>query len=186
MKNFIVISGSSGSGKTTLIELLSRDLNISISVSSTTRAKRDYEVNGAHYNFISKDQFDDMISKNEFLEYENVHGDWYGTPKKGLQKYIDSNLQLFLELDVRGAISLMKFFPKNTISIFLSPPNIDELRNRLIKRSTETSEQIETRLGRFQVEDNLKKEFDYNLIYDNFETTFEVIKKIVLNCKLGD
>jgi guanylate kinase len=80
----------------------------------------------------------------------------------------------------------MKFYPKNTTSIFLSPPNIEELRSRLIKRSTETSEQIETRLGRFQVEDNLKKEFDYNLINDNFETTFEVIKKIVLNCKLGE
>ena len=115
MKNFIVISGSSGSGKTTLIELLSRDLNISISVSSTTRAKREYEVDGVHYNFITKNEFDDLITKNEFLEYENVHGDWYGTPKKGLQDYIDSNLQLFLELDVRGAISLMKFYPKNCI-----------------------------------------------------------------------
>ena len=77
MKNFFIVSGSSGSGKTTLLELLSRDLNIEISVSFTTRNKREYEIDGVHYNFISKEKFEKMINENLFLEYENVHGDLY-------------------------------------------------------------------------------------------------------------
>tara|TARA_X000000368_G_scaffold186701_1_gene147395 strand:+ start:2574 stop:3134 length:561 start_codon:yes stop_codon:yes gene_type:complete len=183
MKNFFIISGSSGSGKTTLLELLSRDLNMDISVSSTTRNKRDYEIDGVHYRFISKEEFQNMIDDNKFLEYENVHGNLYGTPLDSLEGYIEQNKSLFLELDVKGAISLKKIYPLNTISIFLSPPNIEELRHRLLNRSTESQDEIEKRLSRFEEEDNLKKEFDYTLINDNFETTFEKIKKMIISFK---
>ncbi len=186
MKNFFIISGSSGSGKTTLLELLSRDLNIEISVSYTTRNKRKYEIDGVHYNFISENKFNDMIKKKLFLEFENVHGDLYGTALNSLSKYIENSKMLFLELDVKGAISLMKYYPDNTVSIFLSPPNLDELRKRLELRSTETDQEIDKRLSRFEEEDNLKKEFDYNLINDNFETTFENIKKLINSNKKED
>ena len=186
MKNFYIISGSSGSGKTTLLELLSRDLNIEISVSYTTRKKRKYEIDGVHYNFINEHKFKEMIDKNLFLEFENVHGDLYGTALSSLSKYIDNSKMLFLELDVNGAISLMKYYPDNTVSIFLSPPNLDELRKRLELRSTETDQEINKRLSRFEEEDNLKKEFDYNLINDNFETTFENIKDIINSNKKED
>jgi guanylate kinase len=186
MKNFFIISGSSGSGKTTLLELLSRDLNIEISVSYTTRNKRKYEIDGVHYNFISENKFNDMIEKKLFLEFENVHGDLYGTALNSLSKYIENSKMLFLELDVKGAISLMKYYPDNTVSIFLSPPNLDELRKRLELRSTETDQEINKRLSRFEEEDNLKKEFDYNLINDNFETTFENIKKLINSNKKED
>ena len=186
MKNFYIISGSSGSGKTTLLELLSRDLNIEISVSYTTRKKRKYEIDGVHYNFINEHKFKEMIDKNLFLEFENVHGDLYGTALSSLAKYIDNSKMLFLELDVNGAISLMKYYPDNTVSIFLSPPNLDELRKRLELRSTETDQEINKRLSRFEEEDNLKKEFDYNLINDNFETTFENIKEIINSNKKED
>ena len=186
MKNFIIISGSSGSGKTTLLELLSRDLNIEISVSYTTRNKRKYEIDGVHYNFINKEQFEKMIEENLFLELENVHGDLYGTALSSLEQYIDNNKHLFFELDVNGAVSLMNYYPRNTISIFLSPPNIEELRKRLVLRSTETEDEINKRLSRFEEEDNLKKEFDYNLINDNFETTFEKIKEIINRHKKED
>ena len=89
MKNFFIISGSSGSGKTTLLELLSRDLNMDISVSCTTRNKRKYEIDGVHYSFISEKKFQDMINENKFLEYENVHGDLYGTPLDSLKGYLE-------------------------------------------------------------------------------------------------
>ena len=186
MKNFFIISGSSGSGKTTLLELLSRDLNIEISVSYTTRNKRKYEIDGVHYHFISKSLFEKMIEDKKFLEFENVHGDLYGTAFESLSKYIEKNKLLFLELDVKGAISLMNHYPDNTVSIFLSPPNIEELRKRLIIRSTETDSEINKRLSRFQQEDNLKKEFDHKLINDNFETTFENIKNIIEQHKNED
>ena len=106
MKNFIVISGSSGSGKTTLLELLSRDLNIEISVSFTTRKKRKYEIDGVHYNFIDEPKFQKMIQENLFLEHENVHGDLYGTALSSLEEYINNDKHLFFELDVNGAVSL--------------------------------------------------------------------------------
>ena len=186
MKNFFIISGSSGSGKTTLLELLSRDLNIEISVSYTTRNKRKYEIDGVHYHFISKSLFEKMIEDKKFLEFENVHGDLYGTAFESLSKYIEKNKLLFLELDVKGAISLMNHYPDNTVSIFLSPPNIEELRKRLIIRSTETDSEINKRLSRFQEEDNLKKEFDHKLINDNFEITFENIKNIIEQHKNED
>ena len=186
MKNFFIISGSSGSGKTTLLELLSRDLNMDISVSCTTRNKRKYEIDGVHYSFISEKNFQEMIDENKFLEYENVHGDLYGTPWDSLKGYLEENKSLFLELDVKGALSLKKIYPSNTISIFLSPPNIDELRTRLVNRSTESDQEIEKRLSRFEQEDNLKKEFDYTLINDNFETTFEKLKKMIISFKEED
>ena len=181
MKNFFIVSGSSGSGKTTLLELLSRDLNIEISVSFTTRNKREYEIDGVHYNFISKEKFEKMINENLFLEYEKVHGHLYGTSLSSLKEYIDNKKLLFFELDVNGAVSLMNYYPHNTVSIFLSPPNLNELRKRLVLRSTETEQEINKRLSRFEEEDNLKKEFDYNLINDNFEITFEKIKEIILS-----
>jgi len=127
-----------------------------------------------------------MIEENLFLEHENVHGVLYGTALSSLEQYIDNNKHLFFELDVNGAVSLMNYYPSNTISIFLSPPNIEELRKRLVLRSTETEDEINKRLSRFEEEDNLKKEFDYNLINDNFETTFEKIKEIINRHKKED
>ena len=111
-----------------------------ISVSCTTRNKRKYEIDGVHYSFISEKNFQEMIDENKFLEYENVHGDLYGTPLDSLKGYLEENKSLFLELDVKGALSLKKIYPSNTISIFLSPPNIDELRTRLVNRSTESDQ----------------------------------------------
>ena len=163
-----------------------RDLNIEISVSFTTRKKRKYEIDGVHYNFIDKPKFEKMIQENLFLEHENVHGDLYGTALSSLEEYINNDKHLFFELDVNGAVSLMNYYPNNTISIFLSPPNLEELRKRLVLRSTETEDEINKRLSRFEEEDNLKKEFDYNLINDNFETTFEKIKEIINKNKKED
>ncbi len=181
MKLLFTLSGSSGSGKTTLLDLLSRDLAINISVSHTTREKREYEVDGLHYYFVSKDEFDSLIDNNKFIEYENVHGDLYGTTKKGVEHYLSEKKPLFLELDVKGALNLKKIYPEDVVSIFLSAPNFNELENRLIHRSSESKEEIKKRLSRFSEEENLKKEFDYTVINDNFESTFEELKKMILS-----
>ena len=181
MKLFFTLSGSSGSGKTTLLDLLSRDLAINISVSHTTREKREYEVDGLHYYFVSKDQFDSLINDDTFIEYENVHGDLYGTTKEEVEHYLSEKKPLFLELDVKGALNLKKIYPEDVVSIFLSAPNFNELENRLIHRSSESKEEIKKRLSRFSEEENLKKEFDYTVINDNFESTFEELKKMILS-----
>ena len=181
MKLLFTVSGSSGSGKTTLIDLLSRDLAISISVSHTTRERREYEIDGIHYHFVSKDKFNSLIENNKFIEYENVHGDLYGTTKEGVECYLSEKKPLFLELDVKGALNLKKMYPENTVSIFLSAPNFKELESRLIHRSSESKEEINKRLSRFSEEENLKKEFDYTVINDNFESTFEELKKMILS-----
>ena len=181
MKLLFTVSGSSGSGKTTLIDLLSRDLAISISVSHTTRERREYEIDGIHYHFVSKDKFNSLTNDDKFIEYENVHGDLYGTTKEGVECYLSENKPLFLELDVKGALNLKKMYPENTVSIFLSAPNFKELESRLIHRSSESKEEINKRLSRFSEEENLKKEFDYTVINDNFESTFEELKKMILS-----
>ena len=181
MKLLFTLSGSSGSGKTTLLDLLSRDLAIDISVSHTTRERREYEIDGIHYHFVSKDKFNSLIENNKFIEYENVHGELYGTTKEGVECYLSEKKPLFLELDVKGALNLKKMYPENTVSIFLSAPNFKELESRLIHRSSESKEEINKRLSRFSEEENLKKEFDYTVINDNFESTFEELKKMILS-----
>ena len=174
-----ILLGANGSGKTTLLELLSRDLSINISVSHTTREQREYEIDGVHYHFVTKDKFDSLVAADKFIEYENVHGDFYGTTKDVVEDFLKEGKPLFLELDVKGALTLKKLYPNDTFSIFLSVP-IDELENRLINRSSESEDEIKKRLSRFDKEESLKKEFDYTLINDNFETTFEELKNTVL------
>ena len=181
MKLLFTLSGSSGSGKTTLLDLLSRDLAIDISVSHTTRERREYEIDGIHYHFVSKDKFNSLTNDDKFIEYENVHGDLYGTTKEGVECYLSEKKPLFLELDVKGALNLKKMYPENTVSIFLSAPNFKELESRLIHRSSESKEEINKRLSRFSEEENIKKEFDYTVINDNFESTFEELKKMILS-----
>ena len=181
MKLLFTLSGSSGSGKTTLLDLLSRDLAIDISVSHTTRERREYEIDGIHYHFVSKDKFNSLTNDDKFIEYENVHGDLYGTTKEGVECYLSEKKPLFLELDVKGALNLKKMYPENTVSIFLSAPNFKELESILIHRSSESKEEINKRLSRFSEEENLKKEFDYTVINDNFESTFEELKKMILS-----
>ena len=181
MKLLFTLSGSSGSGKTTLLDLLSRDLAINISVSHTTRERREYEIDGIHYHFVSEEKFNSLIENDKFIEYENVHGDLYGTTKEGVERYLAEKKPLLMELDVKGALNLKKMYPESAISIFLSAPSFNELENRLIHRSSESKEEINKRLSRFSEEENLKKEFDYTVINDNFESTFEELKKMILS-----
>jgi len=181
MKLLFTLSGSSGSGKTTLLDLLSRDLAINISVSHTTRERREYEIDGIHYHFVSKEKFNSLIENDEFIEYENVHGDLYGTTKEGVERYLSEKKPLLMELDVKGALNLRRMYSEDAISIFLSAPSFNELENRLIHRSSESKEEIDKRLSRFSEEENLKKEFDYIVINDNFESTFEELKQMILS-----
>ena len=142
----LVLSGPSGSGKGTVSEaLMEKNEDISFSTSVTTRTPRPGEVNGENYFFTSIEDFENMVEEEELLEYAFVHTNYYGTPKKFVFDEIEKGEIVLLEIDVQGALQIKKRY-KEAVFIFLLPPTMDELRNRLVKRDTETEEEINTRL----------------------------------------
>ena len=180
MINFVTISAPSGSGKTTLCRAL-QDANPSIqwSISYTTRERRDIEEDGVDYHFISLDKFEDLIMKGYFIEWENVHGFYYGTSKVSLEKAIEKNNVLLLEMDVKGSMRIKMLYPDNTYSIFIIPPSIDQLRKRLKNRGTDSDKRIEIRLKRFEEEMEFQKKFDYVIVNEDLELAkIELIKTI--------
>lgn len=170
MKNLICISAPSGSGKTTLCKVV-RSINTELiwSVSYTTRKPRNGEVDGEDYYFISVKEFEVLIDKGQLAEWENVHGNYYGTLKSSLDDAIMGNKIVLLELDVNGTQSIQNLYPENSYSIFIVPPSIEHLRLRLQKRGSETKESIEKRLKRFKKEMAFKDRFDTLLINDNID-----------------
>ena len=170
MKNLICVSAPSGSGKTTLCKAI-RKLRPELvwSVSCTTRGPRNGEVNGEDYYFKTKEEFIAMIDKGEFAEWENVHGNYYGTLKSKLNDSIKNKETVLLELDVNGTSSIQKLYPSHSYSIFIIPPSIEHLRERLKNRGSETDETINKRLKRFDKEMQFKDQFDTLLINDNIQ-----------------
>ena len=170
MKNLICISAPSGSGKTTLCKLV-REIKPELiwSVSCTTRNPRKNEIDGEDYNFISIKKFESLIEDSKFAEWENVHGNYYGTLKSNLDSAIDEKRIVLLELDVNGTSSILNLYPNNSHSIFIVPPNIEALRKRLKQRGSESQENIEKRLKRFKKEMAFKDRFDTLLINDNIK-----------------
>ena len=170
MKNLICVSAPSGSGKTTLCKAI-REARPDLiwSVSYTTRFPRDNETNGEDYNFISKEEFNSFLNNEEFAEWENVHGEYYGTIKYKLDDAIKNHKIVLLDLDVNGTMSICKLYPHHSHSIFIIPPSIEDLRKRLKSRGSEINTIIEKRLERFKKEMECKDRFDTLLINDNIQ-----------------
>ena len=166
--NIITISAPSGSGKTTLCKALRKVReDILWSVSFTTREPRKNERNGLDYHFVSKNEFKQRIKKKDFIEWQNVHGNYYGTSRITLKNAIKENKILLFEVDVKGALSLKENNPENTFTIFILPPSLEDLRLRLIKRGSDTKERIGIRLNRFKEEMKYKDFFDFVIINKN-------------------
>tara|TARA_B100000073_G_scaffold38217_1_gene28694 strand:+ start:443 stop:1018 length:576 start_codon:yes stop_codon:yes gene_type:complete len=186
MKNLIIISAPSGAGKTTLCRSLQEVMSdIDWSISYTTREKREMEKDGIDYHFINKNVFHDLIKNNSFAEWEKVHGHYYGTNRTTLEIAISENKFILLEMDVKGAISIKRLYPKNTFSIFISPPSIDHLRKRLLKRGSESLEKIETRLKRYKKEMDYINKFDHIMINDDFSLARQELINIINKLKKG-
>jgi len=183
MKNLIIISAPSGSGKTTVCRALQiKDPNVNFSISFTTRAKRPAETEGIDYYFIGNDEFKVRIKKNDFAEWEQIHGDfYYGTLSSTLTETIAEDKILLLELDVKGAMSIKKLYPENTLSIFVVPPSMEELRKRLRNRGADSEERIAKRLARLDQEMDYKKFFDHSVVNikvnDAVNEIFEILTK---------
>ena len=186
IKNLITISAPSGSGKTTLCKMLQdARSDISWSVSCTTRAPRPNEINGIDYYYNSRGQFMKYISDDAFAEWEDVHGQYYGTLKLNLDTAIANNTILLLELDVKGSMSIVHLYPEQSFSIFILPPSIDHLRQRLRNRGTDTESRINERLKRFEREMEYKSKFDYVLINEDLEVASRELIEVVNGLKEG-
>tara|TARA_Y100000591_G_C21649962_1_gene602299 strand:+ start:261 stop:860 length:600 start_codon:yes stop_codon:yes gene_type:complete len=170
MINFFTISAPSGSGKTTLCKAIQRARpEMKWSVSYTTRSKRVIEENGIDYHFISSDKFNSLIKNDHFVEWENVHGFYYGTSKETLTNTIQNEEKMLMEVDVNGSMKIKELYPKKTFSIFIMPPSIDHLRKRLESRGTDSRSRIEIRLKRFTKEVGFKEKFDHVIINEKLE-----------------
>jgi guanylate kinase len=181
----VVVSGPSGCGKGTICkELLGRNKDIIISISATTRKPRNGEVEGVNYFFIDKEQFDAMVQNDEFIEYANVHGNFYGTPKKFVLDKLKNGENILLEIDVQGAIQIKKMYPE-AILIFIVPPSMEELKNRIVGRGTESESDIEKRYENAFKELEYIKEYEYMVINDEVIAAVEKIESIIMaeKCK---
>ena len=179
---FIVISGPSGVGKGTICDILMKNRNIDLeySVSMTTREKRDYEKEGVHYYFTDKINFEKKIRNNEFVEYATYNNEYYGTLKSEILNKINSGKNIISEIDVQGAKKIKKDF-KNSLLIYILPPSMEELRNRLIKRGTESNEEIENRLKIAVIENKNTYLYDYVVINDVLDESVKEIENIIKN-----
>jgi len=180
LSQFIVLSAPSGAGKTTIAKMLiRRHHDMAISISATTRPKRPKEENGKDYYFLSKNMFENNIANHNFLEYEEVHGDYYGTLKNKVEELLDSGKTVVFDIDVKGALSLKKLYPQ-AILIFIKPPSLAELRYRLKNRKSESDAAIEKRLQRIDFEYKQALKFDHIVINDNLAHTINQIEEIIL------
>jgi guanylate kinase len=175
-----VISGPSGSGKTTLYKkAISALPNLKHSVSFTTRSPRTGEVNDKDYTFIDKDEFMAMVRKKDFAEWAEIHGELYGTSKKRLKEIIDSDIDAILDIDVQGAKQLREEFPGG-VYIFVLPPSLEVLRERLEGRMANAKREIEKRLKVAVAEIKRYGEYDYVIVNHVFDNAFEGLASIII------
>lgn len=170
-KKLIIITAPSGSGKTTIVNYLLNEIpSLAFSVSACTRKPRNGEVDGVNYHFISLEEFTHRIANHEFAEFEMVYeGKYYGTLKSELEKIWNRNQSPVVDIDVQGALRLMRHYGKNALSIFIQAPNLEILERRLRSRGTETEESIQERITKAKDELTYKNKFDHTIINDNLE-----------------
>ena len=175
----VLYSGSSGVGKGTILEKLRElDDNIWVSVSNTTRQPRKGEQDGVHYHFVTREAFEELISQDGFLEYAEYCGNYYGTPLAQLREKIAEGKTVFLEIEVEGALQVMKKYP-DVLSIFIVPPSFEVLEKRLRSRGTEDEETIEKRLEKAKEEIGCRGRYRYNVINNDLDTAVREVYDII-------
>jgi len=181
MKKILIISSPSGGGKSVVTNyILSIFNNFSFSISSTTRKIREGEKNGVNYYFIDKDSFIEKINNNEFVEYEEFFENYYGTTIVEFERIFSLNKVPLLDIDVKGAFSIKKYYSDDALLLFLKPPSIEVLKERLINRNTETIEQVDKRIARAKMEIAMSKNFDYVLVNDKLDDLLEQVKSLII------
>jgi guanylate kinase len=179
----IIITAPSGAGKTSITRyLLKKYPQLAFSISASTRQARGKEQNGVDYYFMSINEFQEKIQHNEFVEWEMVYeGKYYGTLKSELERIWQQGKVPMLDIDVKGAIHVQKQYPETSLSIFVEPPSVEELKNRLMSRGTETEESIATRVNKASYELSFKHSFNEVIINDNLEKACVETEKVILS-----
>jgi guanylate kinase len=180
-QKILIITAPSGAGKTSITHFLMKTFPVlSFSVSAATRQARGNETNGVDYYFITLEDFKKKIQQKEFAEWEMVYeGKYYGTLKSELKRIWSLGKVPVLDIDVKGALHVQQQYPENTLSIFVEPPSVDELKKRLLSRGTETEESLASRVNKASYEISFKDHFDKIIINDNLESACEQALKIV-------
>ena len=177
--SIIVISAPSGTGKTTIVRRILGDFpQVVFSVSATTRKKREHEVEGVDYFFISEAEFKKKIQNNEFVEWELFYDYYYGTFRSFIDSRINNGKAVILEVDVHGALEIKRIYPE-AILIYIAPPSLEELLIRLKKRQTENEEDLRKRIERAKMELSHKDKFDYFIVNNDLNTAYYEIKVLI-------
>ena len=180
---FIIISAPSGSGKSTIIKWLMDnhpELNLYFSVSCTSRPPRGSEQNGVEYFFLSPEEFRERIANDEFLEYEEVYADrFYGTLKAQVEQQAESGQNVVFDVDVKGGCNIKKYYGDRALSLFIQPPSVEALRERLVNRGTDTPEVIESRLAKAEYEMTFAPQFDHVVVNDVVDRAVEEISGLI-------
>jgi hypothetical protein len=181
MNKVVIFSAPSGSGKTTLVKhCLEVFPSLEFSISATTREPRGSEEHGKDYYFFSPEEFRQKISEDAFVEYEEVYADkFYGTLKSEIERIWDSQKVVIFDVDVVGGLNLKKILGEKAMSVFIAPPSVDELEQRLINRDTDSEETIKTRINKAQEELEYKNQFDEVLVNDDLDKAKQEIEKLV-------
>jgi guanylate kinase len=183
----IVISGPSGAGKGTVCNAyLKKHPETMLSISATTRTPRYNETEGVNYFFKDEDTFNTMIDNGEFLEYAEVYGNYYGTPKKFVQKQLLDGKDIILEIDIQGALQVKERFDEG-VFVFIVPPSMDELKRRIVKRGTENAEKLYNRFQSAYDELNFINRYNYIVVNDTVENAIQKLEAIVLaeKCRIS-
>lgn len=176
----LVISSPSGAGKSTIARtLMERDRKIGMSVSVTTRQRRQSEIEGVHYQFVSLREFERMRDSDSLLEWAEVHGNFYGTPRDPVELAMSEGRDMLFDIDWQGAQQLQDKMKADVVSIFILPPTMAELQSRLHRRAEDTEEVIQTRLANSRAEISHWREYDYVIVNDDLDAAFDAVQSIV-------
>lgn len=178
----IIISAPSGSGKSTIIGRIMQDesLRLAFSVSATTRPRRGQEVHGVDYYFLTQEEFENKIEGDELVEYQEVYkGRYYGTLKSEVERITAMGMNVVLDLDVLGGVNVKRMYGDRALSIFIQPPSVEVLRERLIKRGTDSMEDIQARVDKAEFEISIGPQFDYTVINDDLDTAVNEVHQLI-------
>lgn len=181
----LILSGPSGCGKSTLLKEAYKEINnYYFSISTTTRSIREGEKDGVDYYFVSKEEFEKDIANGDFLEYANVHGNYYGTSLKAVKEALQSGKLILFDIDVQGNTAVNNRLGDITTSVFITPPTLSELKKRLESRSTDSAEVISNRLKMAKREVQRISEYDYLIINDDLKVAADVLRQIAITARI--